>query len=236
MATDWQIKRLAGALGAEVSGTDLTTTTASDIERIKALLLEHKVLFFPGQTISPSQHVEFGHNFGELEDHPNLKNPFTDHPYIFELAATQGGVADEWHTDITFQDQPSIMSILHMVKCPEVGGDTMWTNLKQAFDELSTPMQQLCEGTTALHDAAPHSRPDIMAIHPVVRLHPETGRKSLYERTLHPSHRRDERYRKRCGAGLPYRLGKEPTLYRAATTGLQGPLQYGTTAAPSTLS
>ena len=83
MATDWQIKRLAGALGAEVSGTDLTTTTASDIERIKALLLEHKVLFFPGQTISPSQHVEFGHNFGELEDHPNLKNPFTDHPYIF---------------------------------------------------------------------------------------------------------------------------------------------------------
>ena len=180
MATDWQVKRLAGALGAEVSGTDLTTTTGSDIERIKALLLEHKVLFFPGQTISPSQHVEFGHNFGELEDHPNLKNPFTDHPYIFELAATQGGVADEWHTDITFQDQPSIMSILHMVKCPEVGGDTMWTNLEQAFDELSTPMQQLCEGTTALHDAAPHSRPDIMAIHPVVRLHPETGRKSLY--------------------------------------------------------
>ena len=144
MATDWQVKRLAGALGAEVSGTDLTTTSGSDIERIKALLLEHKVLFFPGQTISPSQHVEFGHNFGELEDHPNLKNPFTDHPYIFELAATQGGVADEWHTDITFQDQPSIMSILHMVKCPDVGGDTMWTNLEQAFDELSTPMQQLC--------------------------------------------------------------------------------------------
>ena len=113
MATDWQVKRLAGALGAEVSGTDLTTTSGSGIERIKALLLEHKVLFFPGQTISPSQHVEFGHNFGELEDHPNLKNPFTDHPYIFELAATQGGVADEWHTDITFQDQPSIICLLY---------------------------------------------------------------------------------------------------------------------------
>ena len=72
------------------------------------------------------------------------------------------------------------MSILHMVKCPEFGGDTMWTNLNQAFAELSLPMQQLCEGTTALHDAAPHSRPDQMAIHPVVRVHPETGAKALY--------------------------------------------------------
>ena len=108
-------------------------------------MLQHQVVFFPGQSMSPEQHVEFGHNFGELEDHPNLKNPFTDHPYIFELAATRGGVADEWHTDITFQEQPSIMSILHMVKCPEFGGDTMWTNLNQAFAELSLPMQQLCE-------------------------------------------------------------------------------------------
>ena len=72
------------------------------------------------------------------------------------------------------------MSILHMVKCPEYGGDTMWTSLEQAYDELSKPMQQLCEGTTALHDAAPHSRPEVMAVHPVVRVHPETGRKSLY--------------------------------------------------------
>ncbi len=93
MANQWQIKRLAGALGAEVSGTDLTTTTNSDIQDIKALLTEHKVLFFPGQNISPEQHVAFGHNFGELENHPNLKNPFTDHPYIFELAATQRGIA-----------------------------------------------------------------------------------------------------------------------------------------------
>ena len=236
MATDWQIKRLAGALGAEVSGTDLTTTTASDIERIKALLLEHKVLFFPGQTISPSQHVEFGHNFGELEDHPNLKNPFTNHPYIFELAATQGGVADEWHTDITFQDQPSIMSILHMVKCPEVGGDTMWTNLEQAFDELSTPMQQLCEGTTALHDAAPHSRPDIMAIHPVVRLHPETGRKSLYVNE-HFTRRIVEMNVTESDAVLGYLTGwvKNPR-FTVRYHWTQGPLQYGTTAAPSTLS
>jgi taurine dioxygenase len=67
-----------------------------------------------------------------------------------------------------------------MVKCPDVGGDTMWTNLCQAFNELSEPMQQLCEGLTALHDALPHNRPDQMAIHPVVRVHPVTGKKTLY--------------------------------------------------------
>ncbi len=176
----WQVQQLAGALGAEVAGVNLANPTAGDIDAIKALLLQHKVLFFPNQSISVEQHVALGEQFGRIENHPNLKNPFTDHPGIFELAATQGGVADEWHTDITFERQPSVMSVLHMVKCPEVGGDTMWTNLEQAYAELSPPMQQLCEGLTALHDAQPHNRPDKMAIHPVVRVHPETGSKSLY--------------------------------------------------------
>jgi taurine dioxygenase len=72
------------------------------------------------------------------------------------------------------------MSILHMVKCPETGGDTMWSSLYRAYEELSPPMQELCEGLTALHDALPHNRPDQMAIHPVIREHPETGRKALY--------------------------------------------------------
>jgi taurine dioxygenase len=125
-------------------------------------------------------HVKFGRHFGPIEGHPNLKNPFPDHPEVFELSATQGGVADEWHTDITFQSEPALMSILNMVKCPDEGGDTMWTSLYAAYDELSAPMKDLCEGLTALHDALPHNRPDKMAIHPVVRVHPETGRKALY--------------------------------------------------------
>ncbi len=178
--SEWQIKPLAGALGAEVIGADLRAPDEAEMDRIKELLLAHKVLFFPGQAVSAEQHVALGERFGRIEDHPNLKNPFTDHPGIFELAATHGGVADEWHTDITFEDHPSVMSILHMVKCPEVGGDTMWTNLEQAYAELSPPMQDLCENLTALHDALPHNRPDKMSIHPVVRLHPETGAKALY--------------------------------------------------------
>jgi len=177
---NWQVKRIAGALGAEVTGVNLSTPSADDIAHIKALMLEHKVLFFPGQNISVEEHVALGEHFGRIENHPNLKNPFTDHPGIFELAATQGGIADEWHTDITFEEQPSIMSVLHIVKCPEVGGDTMWSNLEQAYAELSAPLQSLCEGLTALHDALPHNRPDKMTIHPVVRVHPQTGAKALY--------------------------------------------------------
>ncbi len=178
--TEWQTTRLAGALGAEVRGVDLADPTPADIDGVKALLLEHHVLFFPEQRLSVDQHVALGRHFGELEGHPHLKNPITEHPELFELAASGGGVADEWHTDITFRPDPALMSILNMVKCPEVGGDTLWTNLHAAYDELSAPMQELCEGLTALHDALPHNRPDQMTIHPVVRVHPETGRKLLY--------------------------------------------------------
>ncbi|MDA8702530.1 TauD/TfdA family dioxygenase [Pseudomonadales bacterium] len=178
--SDWKVTRLAGALGAEITGFNLAGASGQDIDRVKALLLEHKVIFFPGQEIDIEEHVALGRQFGQIESHPNLKNPFTQHPEVFELAATHGGVADEWHTDITFQESPSMMSILHMVKCPEVGGDTMWTSLSQAYDELSEPMQSLCEGLSALHDAHPHNRPQDMAVHPVVRVHPETGAKALY--------------------------------------------------------
>lgn len=180
MSNTWQVVRLAGALGAEVRGVNLSAPSAQDIEEIEALLLEHQVLMFPQQTISIDEHVELGRRFGRIEGHPNLENPYTPHDKMFELAASHGGVADEWHTDITFSDEPSIMSVLHMVKCPAVGGDTMWSSLYQAYDELSAPMQELCESITALHDALPHNRPDQMAVHPVVRVHPETGRKALY--------------------------------------------------------
>jgi taurine dioxygenase len=67
-----------------------------------------------------------------------------------------------------------------MVRCPEVGGDTMWASLYAAYEEMSEPMRSLCEGLTALHDALPHNRPEQMAVHPVVRVHPETGRRALY--------------------------------------------------------
>ncbi len=180
MSSDLSVTRLAGTLGAEVRGVALATINAAEIPAIKSLLHEHMVLFFPEQNINVEQHVAFGNFFGELESHPNLKNPFTQHPQVFELAASHGGLADEWHSDITFQEQPSVMSILNMVQCPEVGGDTMWANACAAYDALSPPMRDLCDGLSALHDAAPHGKYDLTAIHPVVRRHPVTGKKSLF--------------------------------------------------------
>ena len=176
-----EVSRLSAALGAEITNVDLAKVTEAEVEEIRTLLNEHKVIFFPGQKISMDEHVDFGSKFGELEGHPNLKkNNSQSHPKVFELVASEGGIADEWHTDITFQDQPALMSVLHMVKCPEIGGDTMWSSLSAAYDALSEPLKDLCDGLTALHDARPHGKPEKTAIHPVVRTHPETGKKILY--------------------------------------------------------
>ena len=144
----WAVQRLAAALGAEIRGLSLAHLDDSDIESIRALLRQHHVLFFPGQHLSVDDHVAFGRRFGPLEAHPNLKNPFTPHTSLFELAATHGGVADEWHTDLTFRPDPSVLSILQMKRCPPVGGDTLWANLHAAYDELSAPMQSLCSQVT----------------------------------------------------------------------------------------
>ncbi len=180
MGIGFDVERLSGALGAEVRGLRLGDVGKAEARRIGELLLEYQVLFFPGQHPSKSEHVAFGRHFGKLEGHPNLKNPFAEDGVIFELAASKGGIADEWHSDITFREEPSVLSILHMLKCPEVGGDTLWANAYRAYEELSPPLQDLCEGLSALHDAAPHGKPEDMHVHPVVRVHPETGRKSLF--------------------------------------------------------
>jgi taurine dioxygenase len=176
-----EVTPLSGSLGAEIRGISFKEAGPADAELIRSLLLEHLVLFFPDQHLSPDEHIAFGRLFGELASHPNLDFG-GERPEFFELHA-QGGagaVADEWHSDLSCEEEPSVLAILHMVKCPSVGGDTMWANMYKAYEELSPPMKEFCEGLTALHDADPHGRADQMAVHPVVRVHPETGRKSLF--------------------------------------------------------
>jgi taurine dioxygenase len=176
-----EVRPISGSLGAEIRGISLDAATAADADDIRALLFEHLVLLFPDQALDPDQHIAFGKLFGKLDSHPNLAFG-GERPEFFELHAEggQGAIADEWHSDLSCEDEPSIMSILHMVKSPSVGGDTMWANMYKAYEELSPAMKEFCEGLTALHDADPHGRADRIAIHPVVRVHPETGRKSLF--------------------------------------------------------
>jgi len=180
-SNSWTVKRLTAALGAEITGVRLAETDASDAAQITRLLHEHKVIFFPDQHMSAEDHIAFGRHFGRLEGHPNLKDRTPkDHPELFRLAASEGGIADEWHTDLSFLEQPALMSILNMKVCPDVGGDTMWASLTAAYEGLSAPLRDLCDGLSALHDAHPHDRADRMHIHPVVRVDPETGKKALY--------------------------------------------------------
>ena len=175
----YEVLQVSPSLGAEVRGIVLADAGAAEVDEILDLLHQHLVLFFPGQHLTTEEHIEFGKHFGHIEGHPNVRNR-TPYPEILELVGSRGGVADEWHSDLTFQSEPSILSILRVVTCPDVGGDTMWANMYKAYDELSAPLRHLCEGLTALHDAHPHNRADVMATHPVVRVHPVTGGKSLF--------------------------------------------------------
>jgi taurine dioxygenase len=176
-----EVRRLSGSLGAEVHGLRLAEATAQDAVRLHELLLEHMVLFLPAQHLGPDEHVAFGRLFGDLESHPNLDLD-RERPEFFELRAVDGsgGVADEWHSDLTCAEHPSKIAILQMKVAPEFGGDTLWTNTCRAYDELSAPLRDLCDGLTAFHDAGPHLAPGRGHIHPVVRIHPETGRRALF--------------------------------------------------------
>ena len=177
----FEVRRLSGSLGAEVRGVALAEVDAAAAEEIRRLLLEHMVLFFPEQHLTPDEHIAFGRHFGELESHPNL-DLRRERPEFFELRAVDGGggIADEWHSDLSCAPTPSVLSILQAKVVPEVGGDTMWTNTCRAYEELSAPLRDLCDGLTAYHDAGPHLAPDKGYIHPVVRVHPETGRRALF--------------------------------------------------------
>ena len=180
MSSNLSVKRLTGSLGAEIQDLPLVNLNREQIATIESLLHQHLVLFFPQQFLDIEAHVALGSHFGPLDSHPNLDNPFTKHEKVFELAASHGGVADEWHSDISFSANPSKISILNMIECPEVGGDTLWASTYAAYDALSAPLQELCESLTALHDATPHGKPEINTIHPVVRIHPVTKRKALF--------------------------------------------------------
>jgi taurine dioxygenase len=173
-------RRVAGALGAEVRGIDLSKQVSDEqLAAIRAALLEHLVLFLPDQHLDPAQHRDFASRWGEMEIHPFI--PKVDgFPEVVELRASGGYVADVWHTDVTFSERPPVMSILNMVTSPPVGGDTMWTNLYAVYDALSAPLRDLVDGLSAIHTAKVYGHPENRAEHPVVRVHPDTGRRCLY--------------------------------------------------------
>ena len=193
------IAPVSGRIGAEVRGLRLSgTLPAATFAAIKQALYRHKLLFFRGQQqLDDAGQQAFGRLFGELVDHPTV--PSKDGTQILELDSAHGGRANSWHTDVTFEVAYPQVSILRAVTLPPYGGDTVWANTAAAYDELTPALKALAENLWALHGndydyAATRVTPDahgakryqevftrrlIQAEHPLVRVHPETGERTL---------------------------------------------------------
>ena len=192
------VNPLAGSIGAEIGGFHLGNLNDAEFAEIRGALLEHQVIFFRDQEITRDQHKAFGRRFGTLHIHPFLQPLKSEgHPEFLVLESDEKHpfVADAWHSDVTFQDKPPLGSILRCVAAPEFGGDTMWASMYAAYESLSGTMQRLLSDLVAIHDTAKtFSRNDykiehlggkraetiVSAEHPVIRTHPETGRKALF--------------------------------------------------------
>lgn len=196
-----QVRRLGVFLGAEVRGLDLRDDLSpAGVAELEALLLDHKVVFFPGQQLDPDSQVRFAEHFGELtSSHPVVPPVDAAHPQIWQIEALEGVRNDLWHTDVTFVARPPLGSVLRAINVPEVGGDTNWADLEAAYASLAPSIQVLVDGLTATHDGSREFAAILAGrqgagnvwdgevfssldpiVHPVVRVHPVTGRKALF--------------------------------------------------------
>jgi taurine dioxygenase len=205
------VRPISGSLGAIIEGVDLREELDDETyAEIKQALLENLVIFFRDQDIGPAQQVAFGQRFGDLHIHPFIPR-LPGHDEIIRLWAPDGAeehlrLANEWHADLSYTCDPPLAAILRGVQIPSRGGDTMWVNLYKAYDTLSDKMKAIVEGLSAVHDVTKtYRRQELQtkggaerywntfqntppAEHPLVRRHPETGKKLLYVSELTTTH------------------------------------------------
>ena len=199
------VKRLSGALGGLVSGVDRSEELSPALAAaIRQALLDHQVIFFRDQPISPAQFLRFARAMGEPVEYPFVKG-LAEYPEIIEVKKLEhernnfGGI---WHTDTAYLDVPPMGSMLLAREVPPFGGDTLFANQYLAYEALSPGLQRLLEGLRAVNSSAKadvsktredrisgagrdDARQEYSVEHPVVRTHPETGRKSLYVNVAH---------------------------------------------------
>lgn len=202
------IRPITPTIGAEIVGVDLSKLDDTVFTAIERVLLDRLVIVVRDQRLSPDHHLAFARRFGELEPpHPVFAHlPEYPQVSILENRGNQGVYNDEWHTDVTFRECPALGSILYARVIPESGGDTLWSNMYAAYETLAEPIKRMIDGLTAVHDicgGGPYGRvpsyreivlaqPDGLSrlhkiendfppvSHPVVRMHPQTGRKALF--------------------------------------------------------
>jgi taurine dioxygenase len=198
-----QVQRLTRACGGEIHGVDLSRPLTREVfDEIHRALLETHVIFFRDQTLSPSQLKAFASRFGELDTHTILRG-IPGHPEILEVlteAEDKHVYAEGWHADVTYQPRPTMGAILYAKEVPDLGGDTLFSNQYLAYASLSEAMRKMLDGMTGIHGSSRvygdrQSEMDlkdknimvskdaargVVSEHPVVRTHPETGRRSLF--------------------------------------------------------
>ncbi len=197
------VRPIAGALGAELHGVDLSQDLDDDvIVEVRQAWLDHLVVFFRDQTLTPAQQVAFARRLGEPMEYPQLKG-LPDQPLITPVMKLEhertnfGGV---WHSDTTYLERPPMASMLYAKEIPPQGGDTEFANQYLAYEALSAGMRHVLDGLTGISSSlkadASKTREDrlkaageelktLIAEHPIVRTHPETGRKALFLNTGH---------------------------------------------------
>ena len=195
------VKLLSGALGAEINGIDLKDSSINNFNLINKLLLEHKVLFFRDQNITSDEQISLAKHFGPLEKHVYVK-PLENYPEIIRIIKGPNEKhqwGETWHTDVSYNVKPTKVIILRSVKIPPVGGDTMFSNMEIAYETLDKEIKNKLKNKTAIHSslgaAAFVDKYEKMSgngnmdeysnIHPVVRTHPETGKKILYVNSMY---------------------------------------------------
>ncbi len=202
-STGLDVRPLTGAMGADVFGVDLTKLDGQTLVSIKRTFHEYGAIVVRNQSLTPSALLEFAKKIGAIEVHPIVKG-LDEHPEVIKIHKATGDVATfgvGWHSDNSFTPQPSLGSIVYAEKVPPVGGDTLFANQYLAWEQLSGGMQRMLEGLRAVHSAkyaytAPtakdkyegkttiaYTHSDVVhaeVVHPVVRTHPETGRKAIY--------------------------------------------------------
>ncbi len=206
------VRPATGTLGATVSGVNLAEPPdAGAVEELRAAWLEYQVLFFRDQELTPHQHEAFAGHFGDLTKAgfmPTMEG--TSHVFVQEYPGLYSrDVTDiTWHCDAAFLPVPTRGSVLYALDVPEGAGDTVWANMHAAYEDLSSSMQTFLSSLTAVHDNAYRNLETLMtrlgpeqflqmrkmlppSEHPVVRTHPETGRKSLFVSELMTSHIKD---------------------------------------------
>jgi taurine dioxygenase len=200
-----QVKRVAGALGAEIHGVDLARDLNGGVAaQIRQVFLEHQVIFLRGQELGPAQFLAFAHAMGEPIEYPFVKG-IDGFPVIIPVKKLEhertnfGGI---WHSDTTYLEQPPMGSMLLAREVPPFGGDTLFASQYAAYEALSEGMRKLLDPLVAINSSAKadvsktredriasdgreDARKDYVSEHPVVRTHPETGRKALYVNVAH---------------------------------------------------